>query len=112
MIIGDRILEGIDLANAISEAFVDVNKLIPPISDLDKVTGELPCELYIAVASLERRLEEVKPFKASGPDSIPNSLLKRFSMQLATSVASILMLQFPRLKYPYNGKLLVLYQNL
>ena len=42
VIIGDRILEGIDLANAINEAFVDVNKLMPPISDLEKVAGELP----------------------------------------------------------------------
>ena len=30
VIIGDRILEGIELANAINEAFVDVNKLMPP----------------------------------------------------------------------------------
>ena len=79
VIIGDRILEGTDLANAINEAFVDVNKLMPPISDLDKVADELPCEWYIPVASVERRLEEVKPIKASGPDSIPNWLLKRFS---------------------------------
>ena len=89
VIIGDRILEGTDLANAINEAFVDVNKLMPPISDLDKVADELPCELYIPVASVERRLEKVKPIKASGPDSIPNWLLKRFSMELATPVASI-----------------------
>ena len=89
VIIGDRILEGIDLANAINEAFVDVNKLMPPISDLDKVAGELPRELYIPAALVQRRLEEVKSFKASGPDSIPNWLLKRFSMELATPVASI-----------------------
>ena len=89
VIIGDRILEGIELANAINEAFVDVNKLMPPISDLDKVAGELPRELYIPVASVQRRLEEVKSFKAPGPDSIPNWLLKRFSMELATPVASI-----------------------
>ena len=89
MIIGDRILEGTDLANAINEAFVNVNKLMPPISDLDKVASELPRELYIPVASVQRPLEEVKPFKASGPDSIPNWLLKRFSMDLATPVASI-----------------------
>ena len=84
MIIGGRILEDIDLANAINEAFVDVNKLMPPISDLDKVAGELPRELYIPVASVQRRLEDVKPFKASGPDSMPNWLLKRLSMELAT----------------------------
>ena len=89
VIIGDRILEGIELASAINEAFVDVNKLMPPISDLDKVAGELPRELYIPVASVQRRLEEVKSFKALGPDSIPNWLLKRFSMELATPVASI-----------------------
>ena len=89
VIIGDRILDGTDLANAINEAFVDVNKLMPPISDLDKVADELPCELYIPVASVERGLEKVKPIKASGPDSIPNWLLKRFSMKLATPVASI-----------------------
>ena len=50
VIIGDRILEGIELANAINEAFVDVNKLMPPISDRDKVASELPRELYIPVA--------------------------------------------------------------
>ena len=86
MIIGDRIFEGTDLANAIDEALVDVNKIMPPISDLAE---ELPCELYIPMASVERRLEEDKPFKASGPDSIPNWLLKRFSMELAAPVASI-----------------------
>ena len=89
VIIDDRILEGIELANAINEAFVDVNKLMPSISDLDKVAGELPRELYIPVASVQRRLEEVKSFKAPGPDSIPNWLLKQFSMELATPVASI-----------------------
>ena len=89
VIIGDRILEGIELVNAINQAFVDVNKLMPPISDLDKVAGELPRELYIPVASVQRRLEEVKSFKAPGPDSIPNWLLKRFSMALATPAASI-----------------------
>ena len=89
VIIGDRILEGIELANAINEAFVDVNKLMPPISDLDKVAGELPLELYIPVASVQRHLEEVKSFKAPGLDSIPNWLLKRFSMELAKPVASI-----------------------
>ena len=41
------------------------------------------------VASVQRRLEEVKSFKAPGPNSIPNWLLKRFSMELATPVASI-----------------------
>ena len=85
VIIGDRILEDIELANAINEAFVDVKKLM---SD-DKVAGELPRELYIPVASVQRRLEEVKSFKAPRPDSIPNWLLKRFSMGLATPVASI-----------------------
>ena len=50
VIIGDRILEGIELPNAINEAFVDVNKLMRPISDLDKVAGELPLGLYIPVA--------------------------------------------------------------
>ena len=89
MIIGDRILEGIELANAINEAFVDVHKLMPPISDLDKVASELPRELYIPVASVQRRLEEVKLFKAPGPNGIPNWLLKRFSVELATPVASI-----------------------
>ena len=89
VIIGDRILEGIELPNAINEALVDVNKLMPPISDLDKVSGEQPRGLYIPVASVQRRLEEVKSFKAPGPDSIPNWLLKQFSMELATPVASI-----------------------
>ena len=66
-----------------------IGPLMPPISDLDKVARELPGELYIPVASVQRRLEEVKSFKAPGPDSIPNWLLKRFSMELATPVASI-----------------------
>ena len=56
-------MEGIDLAKAINEAFVDVNKLMPPISDFEKVAGELSRELYISVATVQRRLEEVKPFK-------------------------------------------------
>ena len=43
VIIGDRIFEGADLANTINEAFVDVNKLMPRISDLDNVANELPC---------------------------------------------------------------------
>ena len=44
-----------------------IGPLMPPISDLDKVAGELPRELYIPVASVQRRLEEVKLFKAPGP---------------------------------------------
>ena len=37
-----------------------------------------PSEYHIPVELVERRLERVKISKASGPDSIPNWLLKNF----------------------------------
>ena len=85
----NQILEGKNLANTINESFVSVNKSMPPLSDFDKQFLNTPCEYYIPVELVERRLERVKISKASGPDSIPNCLLKNFSAELATPVASI-----------------------
>ena len=88
MIKENRILEGKNLANTINESFVSV-KSMPPLSDFDKQFLNTPCEYYIAVELVERRLERVKISKASGPDSMPNWLFKKnFSAELATPVAS------------------------
>ncbi len=89
MIKENRILEGKNLANTINESFVSVNKSMPPLSDLDKQFLNTHCEYYIPVELVERRLERVKISKASGLDSIPNWLLKNFSAELVTPVASI-----------------------
>ena len=78
---------------------------MPPISDLDKVAGELPLELYIPVASVQQRLEKVKLFKASGPDSTPNWLLKPFSMEIATHVASIFNASISQALVPLQWKI-------
>ena len=68
----NRILEGKNLANAINESFVAVNKSMPPLSEFDKQFLITPCEYHIPVELIERRLERVKISKAPGPDSIPN----------------------------------------
>ncbi len=49
-------------------------------------------------------LERVKISKASGPDSIPNWLLKNFSAELATPVASIFNASIVQAQVPSQRK--------
>ncbi len=104
MINENRILEGKNLANTINESFVSVNKSMPPLSNFDKQFLNTPCEYYIPVELVERRLERVKISKASGPDSIPNWLLKNFSAELATPVASIFNASIVQAQVPSQWK--------
>ena len=100
----NRILEGKNLANAINESFVAVNKSMPPLSEFDKQFLITPCEYHIPVELIERRLERVKISKAPGPDSIPNWLLKEFSAELATPVASIFNASIAQAQVPSQWK--------
>ena len=100
----NQILEGKNLANTINKSFVSVNKSMPPLSDFDKQFLNTPCEYYIPVELVERRLERVKISKASGPDSIPNWLLKNFSAELATPVASIFNASIVQAQVPSQWK--------
>ncbi len=75
---------------------------MPPLSD--KQFLNTPCEYYIPVELVERRLERAKISKASGPDSIPNWLLKNFSAEFATPVASIFNASIVQAQVPSQWK--------
>ena len=102
--IGNNVLENENLANSINESFVAVNKTMPPFSKFDKLRFETPSEHYIPVELVECRLRKVMVSKAPGPDSIPNWLLKKFSTELATPLASIFSASITQSQVPLQWK--------
>ena len=80
-----KILSGLDLAERLNRFFVSVTADIP-VLDRGTLPAFLPaaeslptirtCEVY-------KKLLRVSPFKACGPDAIPNRVLKEYAFELA-----------------------------
>lgn len=60
-----------------------------PISSSDKLPTATSSQYYISVEDIDSRLKAIKKSKLPGPDSIPNWLLRDFSVELAAPIASI-----------------------
>ena len=101
---GDNVLEGTSLANAVNEAFVNVHRSMPPISNSDKLPTTTSPEYYVSVKDVNDRLKAIKKSKLPGPDSIPNWLLKKFAAELAAPVAFIFNASVSQAQVPTQWK--------
>ena len=93
-----------DIATQINNAFLDPMKAYQPLDSLppfeaDAVVPEL------TESNVYSALRDLKPRKASGPDGVPNWLLREYAEVLAQPVRSVLNSTFAEQKLPYSWKL-------
>jgi hypothetical protein len=89
-------ISGNELAEKINAAFVSVTKHLDPLystpvgiqHEIDY--PEIPPELIISEIDVYRKLSTISISKSSGPDCVPNCVLKSNSLILAFPIASIL----------------------
>ena len=75
----NEILSGPALANFINQAFSNVASDLAPISwcPLPIPVEKIPDKFYISVSSVQKALSTINVNKSSGPDNIPNWILKK-----------------------------------
>ena len=91
-----RTISGNELAEKINAAFVSVTQHLDPLystpvgiqHEIDY--PEIPPELIISEIAVYRKLSTISISKSSGPDCVPNWVLKSNSLTLALPIASIL----------------------
>ncbi len=86
-----RTLNQSELVKALNVFYASVSSDIPPL-DVTALPAFLPAKEPIPTIQpyeVARKLLEIKPFKAHGPDNIPCRILKEFAYELADPVATI-----------------------
>ena len=89
-------MSGNELAEKINAAFVYVTQHLDPLYstpvDIQHEIDypEIPPELIISEIDVYRKLSTISISKSSGPDCVPNWVLKSNSLTLALPIASIL----------------------
>ena len=78
-----------DLVEAINDSFSEVANDIPPLQFTHTSVTTVPSEYIITPEAVERSLSFIKERKSSGPDEIPNWVLKNFSPVICRPVCSI-----------------------
>ena len=88
---GGRTLDQSELVRALNVFYASVNSDIPPLN-LAALPAFLPAEEpapTVQPHEVSKKLLEIKPFKAHGPDNVPCRILKEFAYELAEPVATI-----------------------
>ena len=89
--VDNKVLSGLELANRLNNFFVSVTSDVPALDYLtlpaflpapDQLPVIRPTEVY-------KKLLRLSPFKACGPDAIPNRILKLFASELSEPVTTI-----------------------
>ena len=96
-----------DLANAINDAFLEPlqeYRLHQPLTRLptDEISSKFPDTSELRIHKL---LSKLNPSKASGPDDIPNWLLREYADLLAYPVSKIISASFVEQRLPHMWKL-------
>ena len=100
-----NILQGKALASAVNNAFIDITKSLPPLSEYDKLPIEEPGDPFtISDIAIEARLRKIKSNKAHGPDGLPNWILNSFSMELSEPVSIIFNTSIKQAQVPMQWK--------
>lgn len=102
-------LNPIELANVINRSFLEPLNQFNPLSNADLLpptTSSIldPPRQQITSESVCRKLKSLNPAKASGPDGIPNWLLKEYADILADPVSTLLETSFQEQKLPTMWK--------
>ena len=95
----------LDLANEINNAFVSIMEDYEPLSEDLCVQIEQDEPIVVDEISVARKLRHINITKSSGPDDIPNWLLKEYSDILSPAITHILNASFGESKVPRAWKL-------
>ena len=93
------------LAENINSAFVNIMNDYLPLSDCIRVEMADDRPISVTEHSVARKLLELNASRASGPDNLPNWVLKNFAYILAAPIADILNTSFLECKVPDAWKL-------
>ncbi|CAB4026738.1 Hypothetical predicted protein, partial [Paramuricea clavata] len=88
------------LGNRINEAFISVMKDFPPLPEDFNLSTDNDEPISVSETTVERLLRAISVSKASGPDELPNWVLKSFSDILAPAITDILNAFFRECKVP------------
>jgi len=80
---------GSELADLIAESFCNVSNSLPPLQFNKLPVSSVPDEYIISPRQVEIELENISLQKATGPDDIPNWVLKTSASLLAGPITSI-----------------------
>ena len=86
-------------------SFVSVMKDYSPLADSARVSADDDDPIVVTEQSVARKLREVSTSRASGPDDIPNWVLKEYADILAVPIADILNASFSEVSVPRVWKL-------
>ena len=101
----DLVCEDAVLAEKINQAFVSVMIDYSPLADSARVSADDDDPIVVNEHYVARKLREVSTSRASGPDDIPNWVLKEYSDILAVPNADILNASFSEVSVPRVWKL-------
>ena len=83
------------LGNRINEAFINVTKDFDLPNDFNRpIDNDEP--ISVSRTTVEQLLRTISVSKASGPDKLPNWVLKSFSIILAPAVTDVFNASFPK----------------
>lgn len=101
----DLVYKDAVLAEKINQAFVSVMKDYSPLAVGAQVSADDDNPIVVTKQSVTRKLREVSTSRASGPDDIPNWVLKEYADILAVPIADILNASFSEVSIPRVWKL-------
>jgi hypothetical protein len=93
------------LGNRINEAFISVMKDFPPLPEDFNLSTDNDEPISVSETTVERLLRAISVSKASGPDELPNWVLKSFSDILAPAITDIFNASFRECKVPKVWKI-------
>ena len=109
LVIGDQVVSGKQLAERINDTFVSVTRNVPPLrpipdSQLQSNYTAITTEFIIDEEDVYYKLSSISPSKATGPDEIPNWVLKSYAHVLALPVTSIFNASLQQASVPNEWK--------
>ena len=95
-----------NLSNEINNIFINVMRNYTPLSeDIAVSVNDKEVPVFVSESIVAKKLREISTSRSSGPDDIPNWVLKTFSDILALPVADIINTSFQSCKVPQIWKM-------
>ena len=101
----DLICEEPVLVDNINRAFVNIMKDYQPLTDSVRVSVEDDEPITVTEELVEKKLREISTSRASGPDELPNWVLKEYSEVLAAPIIVIMNSSFVECSVPRVWKI-------
>ena len=97
-----NVISGANLAMRLNKFYISVTSDISPL-DASMLPAFLPAQEELPVirpSEVYKKLLNISPFKAIGPDEVPNRIWKKFAPELATPVTDIFNASFSSGSFP------------